>query len=221
METEGQLAACLDTLRQRTNRRMELIAARPRGTKAKLPRGVCGVTPPGRAGDSATALALAGVSAARSEFVVLMHPRVEVISSDWLASLLEQLGRDGVGVVCPKLLLPDGGVFWSGGPPSEPEWCKTVVRDAHGLSPGCLALRRKLAEKPRISDGPWQGYLDELARLALRRGLRVVVTPHASCYFQPTNGAPAATTNSVVDPNAAAGHAHSNVLRARTPGSAR
>lgn len=89
-----------------------------------------------------------GCSSARGEYLVIMNDDIRVISENWLEMMLGMVQREGVGVVGPKLLFPDGtiqhaGVVLLGGLPGHAyyQW----PQEAEGYALGAQVDRNYIA----------------------------------------------------------------------------
>ena len=89
-----------------------------------------------------------GCSLANGEYLVIMNDDIRVISENWLEMMLGMVQREGVGVVGPKLLFPDGtiqhaGVVMLGGLPGHAyyQW----PREAEGYALGVQVDRNYIA----------------------------------------------------------------------------
>lgn len=137
---------------------------------------------------------------ARGEILVFMSPWLEANQDGWLRELVSQVQRPEVGVVGPKLLLPDGRVDNAGivvGPhgfAAYPFWQLRVdesrtafgqpntVRQYLATAGACLAVRRETFQSVGRFDpnAPAEGADVDLCLRIGARGLRVLNTPHAT-----------------------------------------
>jgi GT2 family glycosyltransferase len=106
----------------------------------------------------------AGVRATGDPFVLLLNNDVEVLATDWLTTMLEQVQRPSIGCVGARLLYPDGSVQHAGVVVGHGELAAHVFRHADGDARGhasrlklvsnysavtgaCLLVRRELFEQ--------------------------------------------------------------------------
>lgn len=138
-----------------------------------------------------------GADLARGEYVVLLNDDIEVLTPDWIESMLEYAQLPGVGAVGAKLLFPSGrlqhgGVVIPGGLPTHafhaypgfhPGYYNSqlVVRNWIAVTGACLMTRATIYRDLGgfALDFPLN-YNDVDYCLRLReRGLRSVCTPYA------------------------------------------
>jgi O-antigen biosynthesis protein len=80
-----------------------------------------------------------GASFAEGELLVLMNDDIRVTQRDWLTLMVGMVQRDGVGIVAPKLVFPNGliqhaGVVILGGLPGHPYYQASPQSDGYGMS---------------------------------------------------------------------------------------
>jgi hypothetical protein len=179
------LERCLSALCERGGAGLEPIVAYRRGKTPKLPRSIRGVSVKGQG--TPMELASAGVRAAENDLVLLLHPRVEVVTAAWLDALLSELSRPQVGAVSPKVLLTDGRLVWPEAG-MAPEWVRSLPHRVAAPSAWCTLTRKKYVGK--LGAGTLEQAAVELARRLERRHLVPLFTPDAAVYLHPANGAP-------------------------------
>lgn len=142
-----------------------------------------------------------GARHAAGDFVLFLNNDVEVLASDWLEQLLRLAGCPGVGVVGATLLYPDDTLQHAGIFPEGGDRWSHIYRGLPGDYPGahgelkhartvpavtgaCLLLRRSLfvemggfAERLPVTHND----VDLCCRIR-RRGLEVVISPHARLW---------------------------------------
>lgn len=89
-----------------------------------------------------------GCAHANGKYLVIMNDDIRVISEDWLGLMTGMVQREGVGVVGPKLLFPDGtiqhaGVVLLGGLPGHAYY--QLPRNSDGYALGAKINRNYLA----------------------------------------------------------------------------
>ena len=143
------------------------------------------------------------VSKSKAEYILLLNNDIEIISQDWLSSMLEYIQLSNVGVVGARLIYPQnntlqhaGVVLGLGGVaghafkhfPADTEVApilSTVVRNYSAVTGACLLTKKSLYQKI--------GCLDEknlkvafndvdFCIKAREAGYYVVYTPHAELY---------------------------------------
>jgi glycosyltransferase involved in cell wall biosynthesis len=137
-----------------------------------------------------------GVASARGEFLLLLNDDTEVITTDWLESMLEFAQQTEIGAVGAKLLFPDGriqhagvmvlegnaGHAYHGFDGDHPGYfCSNVVnRNYLGVTAACLMIRRDLFLELGGMDEQFPlNYNDVDLCLKLHQaGYRNVVTPY-------------------------------------------
>jgi glycosyltransferase involved in cell wall biosynthesis len=138
-----------------------------------------------------------GVAQAQGEFVLLLNDDVEILTPDWLESMLEFAQQPDIGAVGAKLFFPDGtlqhvGVMVLGGNPGHafhgvsgdhPGYflSNLVNRNYLGVTAACLMMRRSLYNRLGGMDETFPlNYNDvDLCLKAHQAGYRQVVTPYA------------------------------------------
>ncbi len=140
-----------------------------------------------------------GVVNSTGEIIVLLNDDTEVISPDWLETLVGLLTEADVGMVGPMLLLADGRIQSAGhhyaptpfnlgnGAPADdpgPHALFAIAGERSGVTAACAALRRSVYfEMGGLSERFPNCYNDvDLGFKLLEAGYRVVWTPHASLY---------------------------------------
>lgn len=138
-----------------------------------------------------------GVAKAQGEFVLLLNDDVEVLTSDWIESMLEFAQQPEIGAVGAKLFYPNGtlqhiGVMVLGGNPGHafhqvagdhPGYflSNLVNRNYLAVTAACLMMRRSLYKELGGMDEAFPlNYNDvDLCLKAHQAGYRQVVTPYA------------------------------------------
>lgn len=141
-----------------------------------------------------------GASHARGEFLLLMNDDMEVISEDWLETMLGLAQDPTVGIVGTKLLLSDGrlqhaGHIYAGSRPDHtfhhfpasepgPSFLLQVDRECSGVTAACALMRAKVWHQAGgLTDLLPNSYNDIDLCLKVRHlGYRIVWTPHAQLY---------------------------------------
>ena len=141
-----------------------------------------------------------GVLAARGEYVMFLNDDVEVITPDWIESMLGLAQQQDVGLVGCALYFEDGTLQHGGhlyvngvaghigyGAPAEytgPEAALTMDRECSGVTAACALMRR--SEYLEVGGLSWSlpvNFNDVDLCLKVRRsGRRIVWTPHARLY---------------------------------------
>ena len=203
--TSKLLRDCVRSIEERTSHcNYELIVSRdkrldPRTSEWLLSRGhkVIFVDEPSRI----SRLVNRGAAQASGDYVLLLHDDTEVISSDWIRSMLgfcrqEQIGATGAKLLYRTRRIQDIGIVlglkgFAGHPlrgfrayplgwpdPSE------FARNCSAVSAACLMVRRELFEKLGGFDEQMPGTLNDVDFcLRLRAaGYRIVWTPEAELY---------------------------------------
>ncbi len=135
---------------------------------------------------------------ARGRYIVLLNDDMEVVSSEWLGAMLEQLQQDAVGVVGAKLLYPDERIqhvgmvlgvnhgaahVYHGFPAGFIGYnaFTHVVRNYSAVTAACMATRREVLEATGGFEEQFAvDYNDvDFCLKAIHRGYRVVYTPYA------------------------------------------
>ncbi|MBM0740845.1 glycosyltransferase [Phormidium sp. CLA17] len=138
-----------------------------------------------------------GVAHAQGEFILLLNDDVEVLTPDWLESMLEFAQQPEVGAVGAKLFYPNGsvqhmGVMVLGGNPGHafhqvagdhPGYflSNLVNRNYLAVTAACLMMRRSLYNELGGMDEVFPlNYNDvDLCLKSHQAGYRQVVTPYA------------------------------------------
>jgi len=138
-----------------------------------------------------------GAAHARGEFLLLLNDDIEVMTPDWLESMLEFAQQKEIGAVGAKLLFPDGkiqhmGVMVLDGNPGHAFYgmdadhpgyfCSNIVnRNYLAVTAACLMIRRDLFEQVGGMDETFPlNYNDVDFCLKLHQaGYRNLVTPYA------------------------------------------
>lgn len=141
-----------------------------------------------------------GVEEAKGEFVLCLNDDIEVITSDWIESMLEFSQQEDIGAVGAKLLFPNdkiqhnGVVVLNGNPghvfygydQEHPGYflSNIVNRNYIAVTGACLMVRKSLYEKIGGFDEFFPlNYNDVDLCLKLHQaGYRNVVTPYAQLY---------------------------------------
>ncbi len=142
------------------------------------------------------------VGEARGEAICLLNNDTEVISPDWMETLLGHLVQPGVGAVGAKLLFPDGRVQHAGdavGPGGcadhlhealerdDPGYCNRaiVAQEVSAVTAACLMTWKHLYQR---LDGLNAKHLKvafndvDFCLRVQEAGYRVIFTPHAELY---------------------------------------
>lgn len=136
-----------------------------------------------------------------TELVVLLNDDLEVISPDWIESLLEHAQRPAIGAVGAQLLYPDGriqhagivlglvgaaGHVFHGMPSAEIGYCgySHLLRNYSAVTGAVLATRMSvLRELGGFDEALAVDYNDvDFCLRAGARGLRIVYTPFCKLY---------------------------------------
>ncbi len=138
-----------------------------------------------------------GARNAKGSHLLFLNDDMEVITADWLETMLEFSQRDGVGAVGAKLLFPDtriqhAGVLVIDGKPGHPYHCfpsghpgyffsNSVHRNVLAVTGACLMTRKESFDAVGgLNEDFPLNYNDVDYCLRLRAaGQRVVFTPHA------------------------------------------
>ena len=212
------LANALQSIRERsTYENIEIVVVEhgtlPAGSKAAMARHGARGVPYADPVFNFSAQMNRGVAAAQGEVVVLLNDDTEVISSDWLESMLAVLEIPGVGAVGPRLLFESGEIQHAGiavvdarpdhvrrGYPGDDAgyaFSSVGTRNYLAVTGACLMLRRADFEAVGgFDEGFPVNYNDVDLCLRLReRGLRTVYCGQAALHhFESRNRA------RVVDP---------------------
>ncbi|KYC39085.1 glycosyltransferase [Scytonema hofmannii PCC 7110] len=148
-----------------------------------------------------------GVTKARGQFLLLLSEEVEVITSDWLESMLELAQQTEIGAVGAKILLPNrkihhiGVVFlegnyyhpFSGFDSEAPGYhCSNIVnKNCLAITAACLMIKKELFQELGRLDESFSSidvsHLD-LCLKAHQMGYRNVITPYAQLtHYKPVN----------------------------------
>ena len=138
-----------------------------------------------------------GAAHANGQFLLLLNDDTEVITPDWLESMLEFAQQDDIGAVGAKLFFPDGklqhgGVMVLGGNPGHAYhgfdgdhpgyYCSNLVnRNYLAVTAACLMIRRSLFQQVGGMDEIFPlNYNDvDFCLKVHQAGYRNVVTPYA------------------------------------------
>ncbi|PLZ32727.1 glycosyltransferase [Fischerella thermalis WC542] len=138
-----------------------------------------------------------GAAKAKGQFLLLLNDDTEVITSDWLESMLELAQQTEIGAVGAKLLFPDGrlqhvGVMILEGNPCHAFYgfdneqsgyfCSNIVnRNYLAVTAACLMMRQEVFQLLGGLDEAFPlNYNDvDLCLKAHQAGYRNVVTPYA------------------------------------------
>ena len=140
-----------------------------------------------------------GVVRSSGEILVLLNDDTEVITADWLETLVGFLEEPDVGMVGPMLLLADGRVQSAGhhylptplhigaGAPADdpgPHAMFAVAGERSGVTAACAALRRDVYyEVGGLSVRFPNCYNDvDLGFKLIEAGYRIIWTPHAKLH---------------------------------------
>ena len=157
-----------------------------------------------------------GVVNCDSQFVVLLNDDTEVISQDWLETLLSYLQEPDVAMVGPMLLLEDGRIqsaghchtpvpnnFRNGHSSNEPGefGVLKVARECIGVTAACVMIRRKAYfEVGGLSNSLPFSFNDvDLSFKILDRGYRIIWTPFARLFHFETASRPKDVTPEEVE----------------------
>jgi glycosyltransferase involved in cell wall biosynthesis len=139
----------------------------------------------------------AGAAQARGEQLLFLNDDIEVLSADWIESMLEFAQQDGIGAVGAKLLFPNGrlqhgGVLIPGGNPTHAFYAypafypgyfnsQLVLRNWIAVTGACMMTRTEVFRAVGGFDVAFPlNYNDIDYCLRLReRDLRCVCTPYA------------------------------------------
>ena len=141
------------------------------------------------------------VSQARGEHIVLLNDDTEVISDEWVLSMLELSQQPDVGVVGAKLYFPDGRlqhvgvVIGIGGGACHIYWGENrdhpgyyggakVIREFSAVTGACVMTRRSVFDEVGGFDEAFRTDFNDIdyCLRARERGYRVVFTPVAELY---------------------------------------
>jgi GT2 family glycosyltransferase len=142
----------------------------------------------------------AGVASSAGDVVVLLNDDIEVLTPDWIETMVALAQEPDCGLVGCKLLFADGtlqhaGHVYRGGnmthaylgyPGDEPGMANLLQleRECSGVTAACAAVRREVWEQVGGFCEQLPGNFNDVDfSLKIRhRGLRVVWTPHAILY---------------------------------------
>lgn len=139
---------------------------------------------------------------AKGEYLVLLNNDTEVISADWIESMLEHAQRSEVGIVGAKLLYPNNTVQHAGvligvGGIANHAFCRQyrddhgyfgqidIVRNYSAVTAACVMISKEVYKKMEGLDAQnlAVGFNDVDFCLRLReKGYLVVYTPYAQLY---------------------------------------
>jgi GT2 family glycosyltransferase len=141
-----------------------------------------------------------GAEEARGDYLLLLNDDIEVITPDWLESMLEFAQQPEVGAVGAKLLFPSGRIQHAGvtvldGNPGHPFYsarndhpgyfCSNIaLRNWSAVTGACLMTRARVFREAGGFDERFPlnyNDVDFCLRLG-SAGLRVVCTPYAQLY---------------------------------------
>jgi len=142
------------------------------------------------------------VSHCSNEYILFLNNDIEVITGQWLVSMLEHAQRDGVGAVGAKLLYPDGTVQHAGViiglggvaghshkcfPAHNPGYFYRIqmVQDFSAVTAACMLTKKSLFEEVGGFDEKdlAVAFNDVDYCLKLRhKGYLIVYTPYAELY---------------------------------------
>lgn len=141
-----------------------------------------------------------GAAAARGEYLLMLNNDTQVISPNWIETMLGQLQQDGVGITGAKLFFPDdtvqhaGVIFGTDGPGHlghrMPKYARgnmeslLLRRSVGAVTGACLMIRKSTFDQVGGMDEELSvNYNDIDLCLAVRRaGLKVVFCPEAELY---------------------------------------
>ena len=141
-----------------------------------------------------------GARHATGSHLLLMNDDMEVITPDWLESMLSFSQREGVGAVGAKLLFPDGRIQHAGivvmrGKPGHPYYCfpggdpgyffsNAVHRNAIGVTGACLMTRKSVFDSVNgLNEDFPLNYNDvDFCLKLIASGQRIVCSPHAQLF---------------------------------------
>lgn len=157
----------------------------------------------------------AAVAQARGEYVLLLNNDTAVLQGDWLAQMMRQALRPGVGIVGARLLFPDGRVQHAGvvmglrGPADHPGlglgaqepgymFRAQLTQNFSAVTAACLLVSRSLYESVGGLDEETFGVsyndVDFCLRVG-RAGHRIVWTPLATLLHEGSASQRAAVEN--------------------------
>ncbi|HET7218703.1 MAG TPA: glycosyltransferase [Vicinamibacterales bacterium] len=141
----------------------------------------------------------AGARAARGEYLLFLNNDTEIISADWIESMLEWAQRPDIGCVGAKLLFADGRIQHAGVTlhdgsafhpgygqrPNATTWLESeLVRNVSAVTAACLLVRRSVFEEVGGFDESFPvAYNDvDLCVRIMARGYRNLYTPYAVLF---------------------------------------
>jgi hypothetical protein len=145
-------------------------------------------------------MANVGVLSSAGDVVIVMDERTEVVSDQFVPTLVGPLADEGVGLTGPRMLAPNGTLVDAGlafakrrfehafeGWPADdpgPAGLLTISHECSGLGHGCLAMRRDTFElaggfNPRLD----MSYNVDLSFKMRHLGRRRVWVPQATAYL--------------------------------------
>jgi GT2 family glycosyltransferase len=139
-----------------------------------------------------------GVSRSKGDYLLFLNSDTEIISPDWVECMLEHAQRHEVGIVGPKLLLPDnriqaagdllgfGGIAYHqffGLNDSEQGYFTLphLIRNCSAVTAACMLVRKQVFQELNGFDemlGVEFGDVDFCLR-TLQRGYRIIYTPYS------------------------------------------
>lgn len=146
-----------------------------------------------------------GAKGAQGEYIIFLNNDTEVISSDWIESLLEHAQREEIGAVGGKLLYPDGTIqhagivtgvggvanhIMRGFPDTIPQGfpmllAKDLIRNVSAVTGACLCIKKsKFLKVSGFNEIFKIAYndVDLCLRLYHNEGLFNLYTPYAMLY---------------------------------------
>jgi GT2 family glycosyltransferase len=136
-----------------------------------------------------------GAAKAKGQFLLLLNDDTEILTPDWLESMLELAQQDEIGAVGAKLFFPDGKIQHAGvmileGNPGHPfhgyeadypgYFCSTIInRNYLAVTGACLMIRTELFHQVHgLDEGFPFNYNDvDFCLKLVQAGYRNVVTP--------------------------------------------
>src|SRR6185312_806394 len=141
-----------------------------------------------------------GVSNSKGEYIIFLNDDTEVITRDWMESLLEHAQRDETGLVGAKLLYRDGKVQHAGtiigidghagnyGGISKSDTgyfsFPNIIRNCSAVTAACMMMRKKLfVELGGYDEKMAQSWQDvDLCIRIIQNGKYIVYTPYSVLY---------------------------------------
>jgi O-antigen biosynthesis protein len=153
----------------------------------------------------------AGARAARGDYLLFLNNDTEVLTRDWLVSMLEWAQQPEIGCVGAKLLFPDdtiqhvgvtlhdGSAFHPcyGRRPEDRTWVESeLVRNFSAVTGACLMIRSRLFEELSGFDETFPvAYNDvDLCVRVMRAGYRNLYTPYTVLYHHESSSRPPGVT---------------------------